>query len=37
MARLALKVLRLMDSRWSAAFATTDTNPETETPRVEWH
>jgi transposase len=31
-AMLALKVLRLMESRLNAAFATTDTNPQAETP-----
>jgi transposase len=31
-AMLALKVLRLMEQRLSASFATTDTNPEAETP-----
>jgi hypothetical protein len=29
---LALKVLRLMEQRLSASFATTDTNPEAESP-----
>jgi transposase len=31
-AMLALKVLRLMERRLNAAFATTDTNPQAETP-----
>jgi len=31
-AMLALKVLRLMEQRLSASFATTDTNPEAENP-----